>query len=167
MSSLFELSSNVAALEAALDNDGDQTALGNIMDELISNRDSLASKVENYAGYIGELQSLAEARGAEAKRLSDLAKATSAKAQRLKEALRDALLRIGSRKLTTTRYEISIRKAGGKAPLVIDETRITEEWTTTKTIVEPDKERIRAALDAGEVLDFAEITERADVMVIK
>lgn len=167
MSSLFELTSNVAALEAALENESDPAALQAIVDELVVNRDSLQQKVEGYASYIGELQSLAEARAAEAKRVGELAKATANKAARLKEALREGLLRVGARKISTTRYDVRLQKAGGKAPLVIDETRVTDEWTVTKTVVEPDKEKIRAALEAGEVLDFAELKERADVLVIK
>lgn len=167
MSSLFELSSNVAALEAALENEADPTALQALVDELVANKEGFQAKVENYAGYIGELQSVADARAVEAKRVGELAKQTANKVARLREALREALLRVGAKKVSTTRYEVAVRKAGGKAPLVIDETRVTDEWTVTKTVVEPDKEKIRAALEAGEVLDFAELKERADVLVIK
>ena len=167
MSSLFELSSNVAALELALDNDGDPSTLQQIMDDLVTNKEGFNQKVESYAGYIGELQSVADARSAESRRIGELAKATANKAQRLKEALRDALVRVGLKKMSTTRYEIRIQKAGGKAPLVIDENRVSEEWTTTRTITEVNKDLIRAALEGGEVLDFAELAERSNVMVIR
>ena len=167
MSSLFELSSNVAALELALDNDGDPSTLQQIMDDLVANKEGFNQKVESYAGYIGELQSVADARSAESRRIGELAKATANKAQRLKEALRDALVRVGLKKMSTTRYEIRIQKAGGKAPLVIDESRVSEEWTTTRTITEINKDLIRAALEGGEVLDFAELAERCNVMVIR
>jgi hypothetical protein len=167
MSSLFELSSNVAALELALDSDSDPSTLQQIMDDLVTNKEGFNHKVESYAGYIGELQSVADARSAESKRIGELAKATANKAQRLKDALRDALIRVGAKKVSTTRYEIRIQKAGGKAPLVIDESRVSEEWTTTRTITEINKDLIRAALEGGEVLDFAEIKERADIVVIK
>ena len=116
MSSLFELSSNVAALELALDSDGDPSTLQQIMDDLVTNKEGFNQKVESYAGYIGELQSVADARSAESKRIGELAKAAANKAQRLKEALRDALVRVGLKKMSTTRYEIRIQKAGGKLP---------------------------------------------------
>lgn len=167
MSSLFELSSNVAALELALDNDGDPSTLQQIMDDLVTNKEGFNQKVESYAGYIGELQSVADARSAESRRIGELAKAAANKAQRLKEALRDALIRVGLKKMSTTRYEIRIQKAGGKAPLVIDESRVSAEWTTTRTITEINKDLIRAALEGGEVLDFAELAERSNVMVIR
>jgi hypothetical protein len=167
MTSLFELSSNVAALELALDNDSDPSTLQQIMDDLVANKEGFNQKVEGYAGYIGELQSVADARSAESKRIGELAKATANKAQRLREALRDALVRVGLKKMSTTRYEIRIQKAGGKAPLVIDESRVSEEWTTTRTITEINKDLIRAALEGGEVLDFAELAERSNVMVIR
>ena len=167
MSSLFELSSNVAALEAALENETDPAALQALVDELVANREGLNQKVENYAGFIGELQAVADARAAEAKRVGELAKQAANKVARLKEALREGLLRVGARRVSTTRYDVRVQKAGGKAPLVIDESRLTDEWVITKTVVEPDKEKIRAALEAGEVLDFAELRERADVLLIK
>ena len=164
---MFELSSNVAALEAALENETNPEALQGLVDELVANKEGLAQKIENYAGFIGELQAVADARAAEAKRVGDLAKQAANKVARLKEALREGLVRANTKKVSTTRYDIRIQKAGGKVPLVIDETRITEEWAVVKTVVEPDKEKIRAALEAGEVLDFAELKERADVLVIK
>jgi hypothetical protein len=164
---LFELSSNVAALELALDSDSDPSTLQQIMDDLVTNKEGFNQKVESYAGYIGELQSVADARSAESRRIGELAKTTANKAQRLKEALRDALVRVGLKKMSTTRYEIRIQKAGGKAPLVIDESRVSEEWTTTRTITEINKDLIRAALEGGEVLDFAELAERSNVMVIR
>ena len=167
MSSLFELSSNVAALEAALENETNPESLQVLVDELVANKDGLAQKIENYAGFIGELQAVAEARAAEAKMVGELAKQSYNKVARLKDALREALLRIGTKKVSTSRYDIRVQKAGGKLPLVIDEARVTEEWRTVKTVVETDKEKIRSALEAGEILDFAELKERGDVLIIK
>jgi|APGre2960657404_1045060.scaffolds.fasta_scaffold14144_6 hypothetical protein len=167
MSSLFELSSNVAALEAALENETNPESLQVLVDELVANKDGLVQKIENYAGFIGELQAVAEARAAEAKRVGELAKQSYNKVTRLKDALREALLRVGTKKVSTARYDIRVQKAGGKLPLVIDEARVTEEWRTVKTVVETDKDRIRSALEAGEILDFAELKERGDVLIIK
>ena len=71
------------------------------------------------------------------------------------------------RKLSTDRYQISLRKPGGKAPLEIDEFMVPTEFITVETITNPNKDLIRQRLDAGEVLDFARYLERQDSLIIR
>ena len=71
--------------------------------------------------------------------------------------------------MQTERFRVSIAKNGGKAPLDIrvgpDE---LPEWAITrKTIVETNKDAIRARLESGEALSFANIMERGSRLVIK
>lgn len=167
MPSLFELSHNLQALESLLEREDEAEAQEAIVAELAATRDGLESKVEAYAGFIGELEAIAAARSVEAKRVAQLAKTTANKAERLRQAVKEALQRIGTRKVSTVRYDVRLQRSGGKATLDIDESRLPAEWAVTKTIVEPDKERIRAALEGGEVLDFAELKERSEILVIK
>jgi hypothetical protein len=44
---------------------------------------------------------------------------------------------------------------------------VPADWQRTKTTVEPDRERIRASLEAGEALPFASLGERGRRLAIK
>ena len=128
----------------------------------------LKEKVESYAGLIQHLEGLAELRKKESDRLAKLAKTTELKAERLREALKNGLKFVQVEKVVTNRYEVSVRKNGGKTPMVItEENIIPDEWKKTKTVVELDKDKIREALEGGELLDFAHLKDRGDSLVIK
>ena len=128
---------------------------------------SVEAKAEAYCGLISEMEALAAVRKAEAERVGKLAKQTAAQAERLRKALKEALVLLDMRKLSTTRYQISLRKAGGKTPLELDEFMVPAEFVTVETITTPNKELIRQRLDAGEVLEFARYGERQDSLIIK
>lgn len=117
--SLFELTKNLAALEELLDREEDGDEINRMVVESLTIRSQLNEKVEAYAGLIGELEALALARKQEADRLSRLTKSTQARADRLRKALMDGLKTCGVSKVKTLRYDVSIRKNGGKAPLIL------------------------------------------------
>lgn len=168
MSSLFEITANLAALEELIDRQEDPADVEKMVVESLSLKQQLKEKVENYAGLIQHLEGLAEIRKKEADRLARLAKTTEVKADRLREALKNGLKYVNVEKVVTNRYEVSIRKNGGKTPLVItEENIIPDEWKKTKTVVELDKDKIREALEGGELLDFAELKDRGDSLVIR
>jgi len=126
----------------------------------------IEDKVDGYVGLIDELEAVATARKAEAKRLADLARTDENNAARLRERLREHLIFTGRDKLKTTRHNLRIQNAGGKLPLIIsDERGVPPELTVTT--VAPDKEKIRAILDAGTQLPYASLGERSKVLVIK
>ena len=68
----------------------------------------------------------------------------------------------------TARYKLTLANNGGKAPLIVDDEFVLDlpdeylEWSA-----EPDRAKIRAALEAGEVLTFARLGERGQSMRIK
>jgi hypothetical protein len=57
-------------------------------------------------------------------------------------------------------HRIKVVKNGGKLPLSIDEGCVPEEYIKKVVVESPDKEKIRAALESGEVLPFASLGER-------
>lgn len=172
MASLFDLSNRLASIEALLSEGLPETPeadaeLDRVLAEELATREQVEAKAEAYCGLISEMEALAAVRKAEADRVGKLAKQTAAQAERLRRALKEALVLLDLRKLSTTRYKISLRKAGGKAPLELDEFMVPAEFITVETITTPNKDLIRQRLDAGEVLEFARYGERQDTLLIK
>lgn len=127
---------------------------------------SLSAKVDNYAALITSMRARADVRRQEAERLARRAQVDEASADWLASRLLSALDARGTKKLETDRYAVSVVGNGGKQPLVLD-TEIPVEWNRTVTKVEPDRERIRLALEAGEALPFARLGERGRRLAIR
>lgn len=170
MSTLFELTTNLAVIEDALAGGFDDTPEGMaqldaLLAEELATREALEEKAEAYVSIIGELEALATLRAAEADRLRALAETPTAQAERMRIALKEAMERLGMKKLSTTRYQIGVRGNGGKQPLVVDEMAVPEAYTTTKVFV--DSVKIRAELEAGTPLPFATLQPRGTHLSIK
>ena len=130
---------------------------------------NLGSKIDNYCSLISEIEARAAARNAEATRLLNLAHVDENAVWSLRERLKFVFESRSLPTMQTDRFRVSIAKNGGKAPLDIrvgpDE---LPEWAIKrKTIVETDKDAIRARLESGEALSFANIMERGTRLVIK
>ena len=112
---------------------------------------ALEEKADDYCGLIRELEVRADARVAEAKRIRALADADANLAQRLKDRLKGAMETTGRLKLTTDRFSLSVAQNGGKQPLEIDPTAVAVMDDALVVLKrEPNKDAIRAALEAGE-----------------
>ena len=130
---------------------------------------NLGSKIDNYCSLISEIEARAAARNAEAIRLLNLAHVDENAVWSLRERLKFVFESRSLPTMQTERFRVSIAKNGGKAPLDIrvgpDE---LPEWAVKrKTVVETDKDAIRARLESGEALSFANIMERGTRLVIK
>ena len=170
MSSLYGITQDLHYLDRAITDaleDGDVGSIDAMLAEHLSVEADFGAKVEAYCSYIADLQAMADARAAESKRIAALAASTASKAQHLKDALKHSLTVLGRNKVETDRFSVRVQKAGGKVPLILDESAVPGEWTTSKVVVSPDKEKIRAALEQGECLEFASLGERGNVLIIK
>ena len=168
--SLFSIGEDLERLNEILDETGDdiqqQEILNEWLQQLGTERDR---KLDGYAASISEMQARAEARKAEAQRLMELAKADERRAQLLKERLKWFFESQQLKTIETTRYRLSLSKNGGKAPLILKPDlsphQLPERFTTTS--IEPNTSAIRAALEAGEALDFASLGDRGTSIRIK
>jgi len=170
---LYQIADDLRALEALLVEAGGDLSSPEALAaveaweaELSTN---LAGKVDNYCGLITEIEIRAAARQAESDRLRDLARVDDNAAKALRERLLFVLQTRNVPKVDTERFRVSVAKNGGKAPLDV---RVGPDelpaWAVRKrTVVETDKDAIRARLEAGESLPFATIMERASRLVIK
>lgn len=121
----------------------------------------LEVKAEGYIRIMREMETRADVRKAEAKRLSDLARSDENQAKRLKERLKDRLMVAGYEPgkvaLQTKCYRVGIQANGGARPLTIDDQdalrEIRPEVFTPVTTYVCDKDAIRKAIEAWEAAD--------------
>jgi hypothetical protein len=170
---IYDISADLAALESILhENGGDvsdpqaEAALAEWERELELD---LTGKVDRYCSLIAELEARSKSRQAEADRLADLAKADDKAAQGLRERLRFIWETRNLPKIETSRFRVALTRNGGKAPLDLRvEPDELPEWAIDrKTIVTANKDAIRARLEAGENLPFANLMERGTRISIK
>jgi hypothetical protein len=125
----------------------------------------LAGKVDNYAALITSLKARATVRAEEADRLDRKARTDRNSADFLATRLKLVMEHRNLKKVECRRYTVSIAKAGGKPPLLIDDGEVPETFKFTPQPV-IDKERIRQTLDKGESLPFARYGERGTYLRI-
>jgi len=167
---LFQITEDLAALDELLaDLGGDITdpKVAETVEAWMAELDkNLHGKVDNYVALITEMRHRAETRHAEAERLANRARLDDDAADWLAERLKQALEQRGLKKLETDRYAVSVVGNGGKQPLVMTGD-VPPDWQKTRTTVEPDRERIRASLEAGEALPFATLGDRGRRLSIR
>jgi len=169
MRNIFQREGDLAALEALLVEDTSVDENGEVNDQLArwleESEGAFEAKVEGYCGLMAQLNALADARKAEAQRLAALEQEARNKANRLKTVLREVLMRLNRPKIETTRYKVRLQKAGGAQPMVVDEFSIPDEFMAV--VKSPDRAAIRAALESGRTLPFAQLADRSTIIVIK
>lgn len=169
MSTLFELSNQIEALAQILTEVDDEEVQETILREFLKTSDDLKIKLDNYCSLIQEVETRAEVRKAEAKRLSDRAAVDSNLAKRLKSTLLWYLKEHGISKVETAFHSISIAKNGGKKPLVINNDipimQIPQQFQVVS--IDLNKEAVRQALENGEKLDFAYLGQRQESLRVR
>ena len=157
---LYELSESYAALlEQCNDSDTDITAALAEIDA------DIEDKVKNGIGLIQTLKRQVESYNAEIARLVRLKKATEGNLERIQQYYLENLQYTGKERVTTALGTMSVVKAGGKKPLIIDnEESIPTAYKFAK--YEVDKETLRADLEGGEVIEGAHLGERSNYLRI-
>lgn len=172
---LFNIGEDYAALGELLDEIGGEITseqAEEAIDEFFAELgDELNIKLDGYAALIREREARAKARDEEAKRIAALAQTDKNTASRLKGRLKSFLEMQGKQKIETARAVIAIQNNGGKAPVILDEyfQAHPEELPEglRKVVFTPDLDAIRAQLESGEDLGFAEIGERGTHLRIR
>lgn len=165
MRPLHELTGIFAELwEKILDDEVFEEDLKEILPPL---DDELTQKCENGIGLIADLQSHAEAMKAEETRLKLRRVTLEKKIASIKDYYLENLREIGKKKVLTNLGTMTVAKVGGKLPLKIDdETVIPQEYFNQRTVYELDKEKLRTALEGGEVVYGAHLEERGSYLKI-
>jgi hypothetical protein len=152
----------IAASEA---NGGDISAVENQIDWLASQSTDLAPAIDDLLAIASEIEHRAAGRKAEAKRIADLAKRDQAIADWMKGQITRVLESSGSTSIQTPRHKVTLATPGGVRALEIIGD-VPEAFSTTVTTVVPNKELIRATLEAGQPLAFAMLHSKQKVLKV-
>lgn len=164
MSSLLRISDDIRKLDRLIEDSGGELT-PEIDAELARLESSLVTKAGDYAHLIREMERRAEARRAESKWLAEQA----GKEERLAGSLASRLLGVmkqhGIDSLRAEPYTLSIAKNGGKLPMSIEDRDVPDEWKMV--VMQPDKERIRKALESGASVPGASLGTRGEHLRIR
>tara|TARA_B100001094_G_C17973831_1_gene691714 strand:- start:460 stop:939 length:480 start_codon:yes stop_codon:yes gene_type:complete len=148
--------------------DGDITGVEEYVDRLFAeNETSMKSKVDGYCALINELKYRAEVRKQEADRLVKRSRIDKSSADWLTARLKGELEHRGIDKMDTDRFKVGVAKVGGKQKLDIYAEVPDAFCDLIPERLEPNKDKIREALDRGETLNFAILMERGTRLSVR
>ena len=164
---LFELTSDyLKLLELAEDPETDPEALADTMEGI---EGALEDKLDSYAYVLSSLDGDINTVDTEIKRLQDIKKSLVNNKDSIKKNMYSSMVALDMRKIKTAKHQFTIAKNGGKLPVVIYDgitpEYVPEEYRVTK--YDFDKDAIRAALENGDFIPFAELGERGESLRIK
>lgn len=162
MSTLHEITGQYLELYEMMES-ADELEMKIIADTLDGMDGELEEKADGYAKIMAELDAEAVKFEKEADRLAARAEQLRNRIRVLKDRLKAAMILCDRRKFKTDFYSFAICKNGGVAPMEVDATAVPDDYM--KKI--PDTSKIREALNAGEILPFAELKDRGEHLRIK
>jgi Siphovirus Gp157 len=149
---LFDLSDEILALEALLDNEElTDEQRQQLVDEWLEAQGDVETKLDNTAAWIESLDTWAEMRKYQAERMLRLAKADQNKAERNRERLKLYFQRHGLTKFKTPRFTISLQANGGKQKLIFppawEQDLATAPGEFIKIVTELDRDALRKVVE--------------------
>ena len=168
MNTLYELDSKIAELletgfeMSCIDAETgeiDDTQLAVYLEQLQLDR---KTKIDNIAVYVKNLEAEADAIKAEEKRLKERREAKERKAERLKNYIKTSMLLQGETKFESARVSMALRNS--KA-VVVDESKLESVYFINKIVQSVDKKAIKAALEAGILVEGAMLEERKNLQI--
>jgi uncharacterized small protein (DUF1192 family) len=159
MNTLYELTNDYKSLlDLAGSMDEDEIQAFN--DTLEAVLGEIEVKADGYAVVLAEIEGRINIVNKEIGRLEAIESALSNTRRRMIDRLKTAMEDIGKKEIKTDLHKFKIVNNGGKLPMTVQEDCVPEEYTKTEVKIIPDKDKIRAALESGEVLPFASLGER-------
>ncbi len=162
MRTLYEIKSDyLEILDLAADPEMDPQMLEDTLEAV---QGELSVKADNLVTVIEALNAEEDMISTEIERLTARKNTINNNIKRIRTAIKDAMIATGQEKLPTDHYKLSVAKNGGKQPLDVYG-KVPDKYM--KIIYQPDTDRIRKALEAGERLDFAVLSERGTHLNIR
>lgn len=158
---LYELTGNYRLLlDSGMDKEDPQC----FEDTLEAVLGEIEVKADDYAYVMAEFETRSKAIEGEISRLRDRKAVIDESIKQMKERLYTAMVALDKREITTDLHTFKIQKNGGKQAI-----EITGEVPDNfkRIVYENDTDRIRAALENGELLSFAVLKERGEHVRIK
>lgn len=166
MATLYELTAEYAELERAMSDD----IAGNL-DELLeaaaATETEFESKAENYAKLIRNLDAEAYVLKEEEARLRMRRQTIERNIDWLKNTLKNAMKLTGKEKFTKGVFKFSIRKNGGKQPVILDVLEEDLPDELVKVTRKADNDAIRKYIEETGDVTYAHLGERGDSVSIR
>ena len=141
----YSLELNQGEIDAVLEN------------EIIALQNELATKVDHYKFRLEKLESLAEFWKAQMQDAKNVKDAIENHIDRMKETIKHTMTQLQTNELVGEKYKFKIRPS--KPRLDLDVAMLSQEYKMQVTEWVPDKEKIRAALEAGQVVEGASLEQ--------
>jgi len=125
----------------------------------------IEDKADSYAAVNQNITNEIAALKAEEERLRTRRSALERNQMRLMKAIREAMNALGKTKIKTEKFTFSVSKNGGLQPIEVDAEKLPDKFK--KMIFEPDNDRIREAIKAGETIEGVEVLPRGEHLTIK
>jgi phage host-nuclease inhibitor protein Gam len=162
MGSLYGLTSELRQLELILESEcSEELATRN--EELIA---IIQSKTDAVVYYKQQLDDYLDAVKKRESELKELRKITESQIEKYSKYVKVCMDQIGAKEIKGNLNSIKFRK-GRESVEVYDEKILPPDFFRTKTIIEVDKEKIKKALDAGEMVDGAKIKQGEETVMFK
>lgn len=129
----------------------------------------IKNKADGYCSLIKHYESVSKAINAEVERLQHRQCRNAARAEWLQGRLKLALEAIGEKKIETPLNTIAIVGNGGMKPVTVQcrPEDLPEPYRKTVTTIQPNKDAIRKALEAGQFIPGCLLLERGNRLTIK
>lgn len=162
MGNLFDITKEFQQLyELATDPEVDPDVFSDTLEALTG---ELEVKGRGYVCVIKQLEMEAKQAKEISQQFTDKQKLRENRIKHMKDTLLYAMTKIGTDQIEAGEWTIKVQKNGGLQPMVIDG-EVPHNYTII--VEEPNKEKIRKALENGEELDFAHLEERGKHISIK
>lgn len=120
-------------------------------------------KLNNIARYMISLDSQSKELDIEAKRLKERSVMLSNRSERMREIVKQSMMMSWQDKYETDIATFSLRKTSRVH--IYDEEQIPDEYMRIKTTREPEKKKIKEAIEAWEQISWATIVEDKSIIV--
>lgn len=164
MSSLYEVTGNILALQEMLESPIDDEQI--LKDTLEAVQGEYEAKIESYCKVIRNIEADIEAFKIEAKRLNEKAKMLEGNRDRLKKAMFESMKATNTPKVKAGVFAVAIQKNGGKLPVIVDVETEYLPKELVKVVESPDLEAIAKLIDSGNT-QYAHYGERGESLRIK
>ena len=175
---LFEITKELEVLNEIIESIDDldeetkqqlSTEIDNLFQDKEISESDFNNKIDSYLALLQSCKYWSQIRKQELDRIKKLVDTDEKTVEFLTQRLKDVFESRNIKKVKTTKFNLTIAKNGGKPPIEIDEDiDLNTLPDAFKSItIEIDKKAIRQALECGEVLDFANFSERGTHLRIK
>lgn len=160
---LYELTNEyLNLLDWADDPDVEEQVFNDTLEGLTG---EIEDKVENCGKVIREIESLIGGCDAEIKRLQARKKKLEGRKANIMEYVKNSMKVINKPSIVGKLFSFTV-KATPEKTIIDDEASIPKEYLRVKTETAPDKDKIKAAIKAGEKIAWAHL-EKGDTLIIK